>query len=368
MSSEQSFNNKSFIKNKRSLFVKKINVNSCKEINESINNYFYNPNTYFSTDSPIQVGKKKEITEISYIRNKKAKRTTLMNASSSSKSKGFINKAEKEKERNQYIENNKFEIIDNKKLKLIYDSYKDRINSKKKETYLKYNNSDLPLNMNMSLRSQEENILKEMQNKKDKERMEKLLLKKSRKNKEDLIFNKIDNYVYKKEIIKNVENKKVMSENLSRRDWILSLRRPIKLKGVRRSFINVNTDKYPFWAYLTEKGIDVKETSVKPGINLNNDYIKKVIKEIKTSNSLSDYKINKLKNLDELKIVGDDLFDIEYKREMGSQKKKVLHKAFIDNGRIILSNEINNVFGKKTFYKNYEKNTYKPLSSSFKLI
>ena len=105
-----------------------------------------------------------------------------------------------------------------------------------------------------------------------------------------------------------------MSENLSRRDWILSLRRPIKLKGVRRSFINVNTDKYPFWAYLTEKCIDVKETSVKPGINLNNDYIKKVIKEIKTSNSLSDYKINKLKNLDELKIVGDDLFDIEYKR------------------------------------------------------
>ena len=104
MSSEQSFNNKSFIKNKRSLFVKKINVNSCKEINESINNYFYNPNTYFSTDSPIQVGKKKEITEISYIRNKKAKRTTLMNASSSSKSKGFINKAEKEKERNQFIE------------------------------------------------------------------------------------------------------------------------------------------------------------------------------------------------------------------------------------------------------------------------
>ena len=41
---------------------------------------------------------------------------------------------------------------------------------------------------------------------------------------------------------------------------------------------------------------------------------------------------------------------------MGSQRKKVLHKVFIDNGRIILNTEINNVFGKQTFYKNYGKN------------
>ena len=184
MSSEPSFNNKSIQKNSRALFVKKIDVKSFKEINTNLKDYFYNPSTYFSTDSPIQVGKKHEITEISYFRSKKGKRSTVINISSSSKSRIYQSKAEKEKERNQYIENNKFEIIDNKKLKLIYDSYKDRINSKKKETYLKYNNSDLPLNMNMSLRSQEENILKEMQNKKDKERMEKLLLKKSRKNKE----------------------------------------------------------------------------------------------------------------------------------------------------------------------------------------
>ena len=366
MSSEQSFNNKSFIKNKRSLFVKKINVNSCKEINESIKNYFYNPNTYFSTDSPIQVGNKKEITEISYIRNKKAKRTTLMNASSSSKSKGFINKAEKEKERNQFIEKNKFEFLDNKKLKLVFDNFKDRINAKKKETYLRYNNSDLPSNMNVSLRIQQENIYKNKLNKIDKELMEKFLIKKSKKKKEDLIFNKIDNYIYKKEIIKNIENKKAMVENNSRRDWVLSLRRPIKLDGIRRTIINVNTDKYPFWSFLTEKSNDVKLTSVKPGIKLNDNYIKKVIKNAKISNSVSEYKINRLKSLDEIKIEGDDLFSVEYNREMGSQKRKILHKAIIDSGRIILNTEINNVFPKKTFYKNYGKNGYKPLSINFK--
>ena len=70
--------------------------------------------------------------------------------------------------------------------------------------------------------------------------------------------------------------------------------------------------------------------------------------------------------MDEIKIEGDDLFSVEYNREMGSQKKKILHKAIIDSGRIILNTEINNVFPKKTFYKNYGKNGYKPLSINFK--
>ena len=54
-----------------------------------------------------------------------------------------------------------------------------------------------------------------------------------------------------------------------------------------------------------------------------------------------------MKNLDELKIEGNDLLDIEFQREMSSQKKKILHKAIIDNGRLIFNTEINNVFGKE---------------------
>ena len=46
-----------------------------------------------------------------------------------------------------------------------------------------------------------------------------------------------------------------------------------KIDGIRRTVINVNTDKFPFYSYYTEKGNDVKETSVKPGINLNSKYI-----------------------------------------------------------------------------------------------
>ena len=273
MSSEHSYNNKSIQKNGRVLFLKKIDVNSSTEINNSINNYFFNPSFYFSNDSPIQVGKKHEITDISEIRIKKVKRSTLLNNSSSLKSKSYITKTEKEKEKERIsvLDKNKFELLDNKKLKNIFDSFKDRINLKKKEAYLKYNNSDLPLNINVSLR------------------------KKSKKNKSDLLFNKIDNYLYKKEIFKNIENKKIISENNSRKDWILSLRRPIKLKGIRRSIININTDKYPFWGYFIEKENELKVTSVKPGINLNSDYIKKVLNKARTTNSLNEKNIKKFR-------------------------------------------------------------------------
>jgi hypothetical protein len=369
MSNEPSFNSRSNQKNSKAFFIKKIDVNNCKEIKNNIKNYFFNPDTYFSNDSPIQVGKKQEITEISSIKYRKQKKTTIINNNtSSSKTKSYLIKTEKEKEkeRNQIIDKNKYEILDNNKLKYIFDSFKNRINSKKKEAYLKYNNSDLPSNMNMSLRNQQESIHKAKLNKISTDNLERYLSKKSNKTKDDLIFNKIDNYLYKKEIIKNNENNIIMSENNTRKDWILSLRRPQKINGIRRTIINVNTDKYPFWSYFIEKSNDLKVTSVKPGINLNSKFIKNVIKDSKTTNSFNKNKINRLKNLDELKVEGDDLFDIEYKREMGSQRKKVLHKVFIDNGRIILNTEINNVFGKQTFYKNYGKNTYKNFNTSFK--
>ena len=77
-----------------------------------------------------------------------------MNASIFSKSKGFINKEEREKERKQFIgNNNRLEVLDNKKMKFDFDNFQDAVNSNKKENQLIYNNSDLQLNnINMSLR------------------------------------------------------------------------------------------------------------------------------------------------------------------------------------------------------------------------
>ena len=211
MSVDLSFNNKSIQKNEKALFIKKIDINESKEIKKCVNNYFFNPNTYFSSDSPIRLGKKSEITDDTFLRSKKGKKLTAINISNSSRSKPHISKIEKEKLENKFLDSNKYELIDNKKLKDVFDSYKKRINIQKQKQYLKYNNSDLPLNMNMSLRNQQENLLRVKKNKINKANLEKFLIKKSNKNKDDLIFNKIDNYLYKKEIIKEIENKKVLN-------------------------------------------------------------------------------------------------------------------------------------------------------------
>ena len=64
----------------------------------------------------------------------------------------------------------------------------------------------------------------------------------------------------------------------------------------------------------------------------------------------------KLKNLDEINVKGENLLNLEYNREMSSKRKKILHKAFLVNGKVVINTEINNTFGKETFYKNYEKN------------
>jgi len=63
-----------------------------------------------------------------------------------------------------------------------------------------------------------------------------------------------------------------------------------------------------------------------------------------------------IKNLDDLNVVGNDLLDFEYKREMSTKRRKILHKAFIENGKAILYQDINNIFGEKILYKNYENN------------
>ena len=98
----------------------------------------------------------------------------------------------------------------------------------------------------------------------------------------------------------------------------------------------------------------MRQTSIRPGINVNNRNLKYFINKAKSfEEGIND---NKLNNLDEINVKGENLFDIEYNREMSSKKRKILHKVFVVNGKALFNTEINNTFGKETFYKNYERN------------
>ena len=89
-------------------------------------------------------------------------------------------------------------------------------------------------------------------------------------------------------------------------------------------------------------------------------FIKKVFFEkFKKAHSrlinLKDYK--NIENLDSLYVKGNNLFNIEYNREINNNSnsgKKLLYKTFVDkSGKVFLKTEINNIFGELTFCKNY---------------
>ena len=104
-----------------------------------------------------------------------------------------------------------------------------------------------------------------------------------------------------------------------------------------------------------------KELAVKPGYNLKQKEFEKFSKDMNNINkNKNKNNVNAIKNLDDLNVVGNDLLDMEFKREMSTKGRKILHKAFIENGKAILNQDINTAFGEKTLYKNYDNdNKYK---------
>lgn len=340
---------------KKVYYVRKMNEKetSTGEINKEIESYFYTPEKYFSPDSPIRLTKHSQLEDISLdLRSNKEKlRKNLSNSLSVSKRVTIV----KEKIGNSKVDNSKYEIIDNKELTRIFNSYKDKINYLKNKSVSKSSNNNIPINILSPLKNQEKNILSQNKISKRNKNILKYLSHKLHKKEKDLVMNDPDNYLYKREIISRMENNPIYVTE-DRYKWTTSLRNINKLKGIRKTLVNFNTDRNPFWSYLVEKGPKEHQTSVRPGLDLENRNFMKFLKKVKTNADINDDNINSVKNLDELNVKGKNLLNLEFDREMSSKRKKILHKAFVENGKIVLNTDINKVFGKETFYKNYDKN------------
>jgi len=352
---------------KLTYYVRKANErdNSEGKINKQIETFFYSPDTYFSAASPVRLGKKPEITDISLdlksTKNVISKKNVL-NTSSFSRQISALTRISKDRDRERdkagpKFDTEKFEIIDNKRLDSIFSSYRKKINSKKSNSSYKYDNyNDLPTNISLQLNDQQKIILGQRNKNRQNRYILNYLSKKTNTKEKDLLMNKVDNYLYKKAIINKIENNSSFDEAKDRFIWTTSLRNSDKLKGIRRTLVNMNTDKLPFWGFLVEKSPNYQQTSLRPGIDLKTRNLANFVEKAKASSEVNKNNINSIKNLDDINIKGEDLFNLEYKREMSSKKKKILHKAFVENGKIVLNNDINKVFGKETFYKNYDNN------------
>lgn len=372
-------------------------------ISKEINEYLSSPEKYFSPNSKVTIGKKIKLKDMNKIGIEPVavpKKMTIINKRMSlfrKFSNVFFNNNEKNSnlrssisssyfnmKDKQQINNDKYEIIDNEQLKKIFNKYKTAKNSlnnndNEKDNFIQIqdNNSMSINNCNQNKNINENKIKKKevpfdlsqslfFQNNKLKERetldnkvknISKHLSKILKKSEKDLLLNKLEYYNFKNELLKEIELNKPVDEKYGKFKWNISLRRPNQFEGMRSSYINLTRDENPFWGIVIEKYPKIKELKIKPGsVSKNRVFFEKFKKTYFPMINLADYK--SIENLDNLYIKGENLFNIEYNREIKDNKnKKILYKTFVDKGgKVIMKTEINNIFGEMTFFENYSNN------------
>ena len=378
------------------LYVRRLNdkESSKGEINKLIYDSFNNPDQYLSENSPVSVGKNIKLKKIDILTHKQNKSLTKRSAHKRNNMNitkiSDISKSNilRDKPGNFTSINNNYQIIDYNTLKNIFDNFRNEYNNNKhlrnnemsisrninplnksNNSISNYeeklnsnldssNNINYPYDLFHSLDYQNKQINYIKNNDKKVADLSKFISKKINKNEDDLLINKVDLFKYKKEILGGINKDKSHEEKYGKIQWNMSLRRPYNFKGTRKMNINVsNDDRNPLWGTIVERSPNQKEVAVRPGYNLNQ---KEFIKFEQNENIQKNKQhLNNVKKLDELKVKGSNLLDLEYKREMSTKGRRVLHKVFVENGKTILDQDINNVFGEETLYKNYEnKNKY----------
>ena len=391
----------------RILSVRKMNIEekNNRYINREIDAYFFSPEKYFQKNSPVTVGKKIYLLDMNDPRLRRGKKlktekklaTNLFN-NLVNYNKGLGQKYEnsilnksisniKGKEYHNYLEmSSKFEIIDNDRLKMIFNSFKIKDHKDNKYNSIKDKSqcsslSDtnrhqlkevkksrktkypitlierIPKDIKNSLFLQNRKLNLHKLSEKQKIHMSHYLSKKLNKPQNNLLLNRVDSFRFKKEVINEIENSKPIEEQYGKFKWNISLRRPEHFQGVRDSYINLKGERFlPFWSIVIERSPKQKELSLKPGHILNQNDINELKKTNQSTNNRfkNNHYFKTVENLEDLNIEGKNLFNIEYKREIvDSKNKKILHKVFMENGKAISSSDINSLFGHNTFYKDY---------------
>ena len=390
----------------RVLMVRKINPNEkSTEINREINDFFDSPDKYFQKNSPVTVGKIINVYDINenQIRRKNKLKTQKNNGinlfnhlQSTLRNKNEINNILGKHHKSKANFKSKFEVIDNEKLKMIFDFYKNKDNQPIKDnsidenqtlmsdntfmrsgysnkqkklyernrdnfTYNEFSQENVPdyIKTGLNLQTRKLKLLKlsELKNKK----FSKYLSKKANKPFNNLLVNRIDSFRFKKEVIKEIEYNKPKEEEFGRFNWNVSLRKPEHFRGMRKAYVNLSEEKKaPFWSLIVEKCPKQKNICIKPDYTLSEGEIHSYQKQIKNLKQaiINDDKnpyFQTIENLKGIMAKGKNLYNLEYKRELiDSKSKKIWHKVFVENGKTISLAEVNKIYGNETFYKNYE--------------
>jgi len=328
----------------RTLLVRKFNsqIFPRNAIKSEISEFFNSPDKFFDINSRVCLNKKINLNKITPIEKLTQKDKAIKESIRSTKNNSKYSSSIRERHIPQNFLNNKerqsikrnFELIDNEKLKNIFNSFKRNIKPTKRQNEIYKssinNNSSqiiIPKQISLNLSIQSRRLQNQKHIDRQSRNISKYLSKKLHKNESDLLFNGVHLYRFKKEIMDNEEDnnlrgepKKITEQSCLFR-WVSSLRRPDNFYGKRESYINVSSENNPLWSIVVERNPRLKEMSVKSGYNLNNRNYKDFKRNLSFVNSA---KLRTVENLDEINIKGEKLYDVEYNREMSNNSSKIL--------------------------------------------
>jgi len=351
------------------LVLKKIEKNQILEMKNQLHSLFDNPSTFLQLPSEsiinFVVGKKikgprfdvhdKLVTysvvgsPLKYLKRKNKSFSVLTD-------EPIINNKTNKQEviyKNVGLKDNpEIKIIDitDKEVRNLFKNINENIKNKKNESYNILKN----INCNKYKKDiikmpflNQENSLKNIQKFKNEQKLFEdkknkiLYINKNKKNCNSLLL-KSELYRLKRENINYITSQQKINIGNGFQKWAFSLRGPKFLKGVRREYVNVGSDKKPVWVKLQEKYPIKIENVYNPEWKNEDKYFKtmsnfsfpkKNNKEdifLKTAPNFGHFR-EKTMNLEGLQITGINLFDFEKKNVENLRGKKKQLQKFIYN-------------------------------------
>lgn len=354
----------SLMTSRSNILITKTNTNRIRvnSILNTIDREFSQPSEYLNIHSPIQVGKKPQMNpcdkpnnpiSFSYLGafglskafRRESKNQSQMSYNRKSLSSSINNSihlpSEKNKPKQQY------DIIDEKGIRKLFSDIKNQTESNKLKSRVDLN--ELPNAIKEGLNAQEKTLGLNQLESNNITKLSKYLSRRTNQNEKELLINNLDAYRLKRQVIETIASNIPDYIKYGVNNWSISLRRPENFSGVRETFINVGTEKRPFWTKIFERNPKENSCSWKP--RLDSNVVLKSLKNIPNSHNryLSEASINKIDRLNNLAVNGKNLLQFEYENVTGIPGKKIVYKkSHIDSLSLP-----KNLYGSE-FSKSYE--------------
>ena len=320
---------------KKTLIVSSLkNHNNKTQILKDIDSFFDDEENYLNIDSHIYVGRKpkgprlnqnNEIVPYTYVGDPHYIKKSLLKKASSPKKMG--NQSHKTYESSATMlkkKGNEYDILEGKMLQNLYLDMRSQTERNRKKINEEILNQ-LPELIKDQLISQEKNLKDyELKDKKAKT-MENYLIKKTNKQRDQLLMTNIDSFQFKNAILNTINDKTPNEIKLGDNSWYYNLRRPKNFKGIRDCYINIRTNENPFWGRFFEKYPNPVLKCRKPMMNKkylksfeNNPYIPSI--------PLGSSTLKEMSNMSNLIVKGRNLCDFERHFESKIPGKKRLYK------------------------------------------